>query len=138
MKDFFRGIIDDFTNLFRQYPKHAETPRLPGTSLMKNQSEILWHGENHSMVGKILYFVKNVSPCCANVCRELPQHLENPGSDHWKAIECLLGYLNEDPSRRMMKLQKPTELRVMDVVDSAYANNVDKDYILKYAGIEPG
>ena len=97
-------MIDDFTNLFGQYPKHAETPGLPGTSLMKNQGEILWHGEYCSMVGKILYFVKKVSQRCANACRELSQHLENPGSDHWKAIERLLGYLHEDPSRRIMKL----------------------------------
>ena len=118
-------MIDNFTDLFGQYPKHAQTPGLPGTSLTKNQGDILMHGEYCSMVGKILYFVKKVSPNCANASRELSQHLENPGTDHWKAIERLLGYLHEDPSRRTMKLQKPTELRVMDVVDSTFANDVN-------------
>ena len=125
MEDFFRGMIDDFSDLFGRYPKHAETPGLPGTSLTKNDDDTLLHGEYRSMVGKILYFVKKVSPTCANACRELSQHLENPGPAHWKAVERLLGYLHEDPTRRTMKLRKPVELRVMDVVDSAFANNVD-------------
>ena len=83
------------------------------------------HKEYRSLVGKILYFVKKVSPVCANACRELSQHLENPGDAHWNALERLLGYLHESPAACKMKLRAPKELRVQDVVDSAFASNPD-------------
>ena len=77
------------------------------------------------MVGKILYFVKKISPICANACRELSQHLENPGEAHWKAVERLLGFLYADKKHRRMKMRTPKEMRPMDVVDSAFAINPD-------------
>jgi hypothetical protein len=78
------------------------------------------------MVGKILYFVKKISPICVNACRELSQHLENPGEAHWKAVECLLGFLYADKKHRhMTKMRTPKELHPMDFVDSAFAINPD-------------
>ncbi len=63
------------------------TPGFPGTVLSKDTGETVMHKEYWSLVGKILYFVKKVSPICANACRELSQHLENPGDAHWYALE---------------------------------------------------
>jgi hypothetical protein len=99
---------------------------LPGTNLIQNDGDTLLHGEYCSMVGKILYFVKKVLLTCAIACQELSQHLESPRPTHWKAVKCLLGYLHKDPTCRTMKLQKPMELRVMDVVDSVFENNVNR------------
>jgi hypothetical protein len=125
MEDFVKQMIDDFKELFGRYPKPSTIPALPSTSLCKNDSETMLHGEYRSLVGKILYFVRKISPVCANACRELSQHLENPGNAHWKAVERLLGYLNHDKEHRIMKLRAPTEMRIYDVVDSAFANNTD-------------
>ena len=57
--------------------------------------------------------------------RELSQHLENPGTAHWSAVERLLGYLYTDKNRRLLKMRTPNEMRPMDVVDSAFAINPD-------------
>ena len=125
MEDFVRGMINDFKELFGRLPKVSLLPALPGTTLTKNDGEILLHGEYRSIVGKILYYVRKISPICANACRELSQHLENPGTAHWKAVERLLGYLDNDKKNRIMRMRAPTEMRIMDVVDSAFANNPD-------------
>ena len=60
MEDFFRGMINVFIDLFGRYPKHAETPGLPGTSLTKNDDDTLLHGEYRSMVGKILFRIPHI------------------------------------------------------------------------------
>ena len=73
----------------------------------------------------MLFRSKKVSPVCANACRELSQHLENPGEDHWTAVERLLGYLRADEDNRKLKMRTPMELRVQDVVDSSFADNPD-------------
>ena len=125
MENFVQGMTKDFQSLFGRLPKIATTPGLPGVCLRKNTSEAIKHAEYRSMVGKILYFVKKVSPVCANACREMSQHLENPGEDHWTAVERLLGYLRADEANRKLKLRTPTELRVQDVVDSSFADNPD-------------
>ena len=125
MEDFVLGMFEDFKTLFSRYPKMATTPALPGTCLRKNKGEVILHGKYRSMVGKILYFVKKVSPICANACRELSQHLDSPGESHWCAVERLLGFLRNDPENRKLKMRPPMELRVQDVVDSSFADNPD-------------
>jgi len=126
MEDFVKDMINDYTTIFGKEPKKASTPGFPGTVLSKNRGETIKNKEYRSLVGKILYFVKKISPVCANACRELSQHLDNPGETHWQALERLLGYLclHGDIACRM-KLRAPNELRIQDVVDSAFASNPD-------------
>ena len=59
---------------------------------------------------------------CANATRELSQHLENPGIAHWKAIERVLGFL-QDPKHCKLKMRAPTELRVESACDTDYATS---------------
>jgi hypothetical protein len=125
MEDFVRQMINDFKELFGRYPKTSSTPGLPSTCLTKSMDATVMHSEYRSIVRKILFFVRKISPVCANSCRELSQHLENPGTVHWKAVERLLGYLLDDMSRRVFKIRAPIEMRIYDVVDSAFAKNPD-------------
>ena len=125
MEDFVLGMFEDFKTLFNRYPKMATTPALPGACLRKNNGEVILHGEYRSMVGKILYFVKKVSPICANACWELSQHLDSPSESHWCTVEHLLSLLRNDPENRKLKMRPPMELHVQDVVDSLFADNPD-------------
>ena len=139
MEVFVKGIADDFAVLFGRSPKLAKTPGIPGTCLSKNTGEPIHHSEYRSLVGKILYLVKKVSPVCANACRELSQHLDNPGKEQWNALERLLGYLLLSYENRVLKIRPPAELRAMDVVDSAYASNPDnRKSISAYIGTVGG
>ncbi len=125
MENFVRQMINDFNELFGRYPKTSATSGLPITCLTKNLGETIMHSECRSIVGKILYFVRTISPVCANSCRKLSQHLENPGTVLWKAVERWLGYLFANMSRRVFKICAPIEMRIYDVIDSAFANNPD-------------
>ena len=139
MEDFVKGIADDFAVLYGRSPKLAKTPGIPGRCLSKNTGEPVHHSKYRSLVGKILYFVKKISPVCANACRELSQHLDNPGEEQWNALERLLGYLLMSYENRLLKLRPPSELRAMDVVDSAYASNPDnRKSISAYIGTVGG
>ena len=93
MVDFVKGMTNDYVEMTGHLPKRAATPGLPGTTLERNEGEIILQPEYRSVVGKLLYFMKKVSPLCANATRELSQHLENPGLQHWKAVERILGFL---------------------------------------------
>jgi hypothetical protein len=100
MEDFVQGMVDDYKEIFGRKPKMSKTPAFPGSVLTRNTEEVVLHKEYRSLVGKILYFVKKVSPICANACRELSQHVDNPGQEHWTALERLLGYLTESDEHR--------------------------------------
>jgi hypothetical protein len=120
MIDFVEGMTRDYFELTGNLPKKALTPALPGTVLEKNDGEMVMQPEYRSVVGKFLYFMKKISPLCANATRELSQHLENPGTSHWKAVERLLGFLQYTRHCKL-KMRAPTELRVLSACDTDYA-----------------
>jgi hypothetical protein len=120
MFDFVQGMTDDYVKLIGSLPKRAATPALPGTTLEKNDGDMVMQPEYRSVVGKLLYFMKKVSPLCANATRELSQHLENPGLEHWKAVDRLLGFL-QNINHCKIKMRAPTELRVLSACDTDYA-----------------
>ncbi len=83
--------------------------------------------EYSSIVGKILYFLKKVSPLCANAARKLSQHLENPGVDHWKAVQRLLGFLQDEDSCKIRMRAPRMELRVLSACNTDYdTSKVDR------------
>ena len=125
MEDFVHVMLQDYHDIFGKYPRDASTPAFPGIVLRMNPDKVILHKEYRSMVGKLLYFVKKVGPICANACRELSQHLENPGDAHWSAVERLLGFIATDERNRKLKMRPPHELRVQDVVDSSFGDNPD-------------
>ena len=64
MKDLFLIMFEEFMVLISKYPLFALAPAMPGTSLCKDKAGIILHGESHSMVGQILYFVKKLLCIC--------------------------------------------------------------------------
>ena len=50
MEDFFEQMIDDFKELFGHYPEPSTIPALPSTSLCKNDSKTILHGEYREML----------------------------------------------------------------------------------------
>ncbi len=130
MIDFANGMTTDYMSMTGESkPQMAATPALPGTTLAKNDGNILMRPEYRSIVGKILYFMKKISPLCANAAPELSQHLENPGVDHWNAVRRLLGFL-QDKDNCKIKMRAPTELRVLSVCDTDYTmSKVDRQSI---------
>jgi Reverse transcriptase (RNA-dependent DNA polymerase) len=125
MEDFVEVMLADYKTIFKKAPKPAMTPAFPGQVLCKNDGNTILHKEYRSLVGKLLYFVKKIGPVCANACRELSQHLENPGTAQWNAVERLLGYIANDERNRKLKMRPPKQMRVQDVVDSSFGDNPD-------------
>ena len=81
--------------------------------------------EYRSMVGKVMYLMTKLAPDLANPARELAQHLSNPGEEHWKALERLVGYIKARYYDGLT-YRSPKELRPISfLVDSDYAKNID-------------
>ncbi|KAI2496764.1 GAG-pre-integrase domain [Fragilaria crotonensis] len=55
---------------------------------------------------------------------ELAQHLSNPGEDHWKALDRMVGHIKLRPYEGLT-YRRPKELRPISMVDSDYAKNTD-------------
>jgi hypothetical protein len=54
----------------------------------------------------------------------LAQHLSNPGEEHWKALERLVGKIKARYYDGLT-YRSPKELRPISNVDSDYAKNID-------------
>ena len=100
-------MLKDYHDIFGKYPRDASTSALPGIILRKNPYKVSLHKEYYTMVGKLLYLVKKFGSVCANACRKLSQHLENPVKAHWSAVERLLGFIATDEKNRKLKVRPP-------------------------------
>ena len=85
-------IVGAFETSTGSTVKETETPGYPNKFLSKNEGELARLTECRSMVGKIMYLMTKLAPDLANQAQELPQHLSNPGEQHWKALERLVGH----------------------------------------------
>ena len=118
MEDFVLGIFKEFKVLYDRCLKISSTPGMPGICLQKIVGEVIKYREYCLMVMKILYFVKKVSPVCANACCKLSQHCDSPCESHWCMVEHLLGSLRNDPENQKLKMRPPMELHVHNVMGS--------------------
>jgi hypothetical protein len=87
MRDFSKEIVADFRKHTGRDPRAAATPGYPGKSLVKGDGKELMKTECRSLVGKLLYFVKKMSPECANAVRELSRFMDCPTEQHWSSLE---------------------------------------------------
>ena len=117
-------IVESFENIIGKNVKETETPGYPNKFLRKNQGEPVKMSEYRSMVGKVMYLMTKLAPDLANPARELAQHLSNPGKEHWKALERLVGHIKARYYDGLT-YRSPKELRPISFVDSDYAKNID-------------
>jgi hypothetical protein len=117
-------IVETYEKLTGKNVKAADTPGFPNSVLSKNDDETVMMSEYRSLVGKVMYLMTKLAPDLANPARELAQHLSNPGEQHWKALDRLVGYIKAKKFDGLT-YRKPKELRAISFVDSDYAKNTD-------------
>jgi hypothetical protein len=117
-------IVELYESTMKKNVKETETPGYPNKVLSKNTGETVKMTEYRSLVGKIMYLMTKLAPDLANPARELAQHLSNPGEEHWKALERMVGYIKAKHYEGLI-YRKPKELRAISFVDSDYAKNTD-------------
>ena len=125
MTDFAKEMIEDYEKANKGPIKEAASPAVPGSSLIKQKEHApLRQKEYRSFVGRIMWYIRRMAPQCCNAMRELASFMENPGPDHWKALDRTMGYIKKRIDRKI-KLRKPKELRHYSLADSNYALNTD-------------
>jgi hypothetical protein len=126
MDDMAKGIITDYSKYTGKSAKGAKTPGYPNVCLTKGaeDDEVLNLEHYRSLVGKIMYYVTKISPETSNAARELSQFMSTPTRDHWKAMDRMVGYLQDKPSHHLI-YRKPRELRPIGSADSNYATSAD-------------
>jgi hypothetical protein len=122
MDDKANEIIESFEKTTGKIPKRQRTPGKPGEVLSKNEGKILKHGE--SILGKIMFYVTKLSPECSYACGQLARHMHNPGSEHWSAMERMVGYL-KSKKEHVLVLRRPINLIIASFGDASYADCKD-------------
>jgi hypothetical protein len=117
-------IVEAFETSTGKMVKETETPGYPNKFLSKNEGKPVKMTEYRSMVGKIMYLMTKLAQDLANPAREFAQHLLNPGEEHWKALERLVGHIKSKVYEGLT-YRRPKELRAISFVDSDYAKNTD-------------
>lgn len=99
--------------------KLAPTPGYPNQVLQKNEGETVDIDNYRSLVGKLLFYIVKVGPDCANAGRDLARHMSNPGTEHWKAMGRMAGYLKgKELHGHVMKV--PANMTVVNYTDASY------------------
>jgi hypothetical protein len=119
----FDKTIEAFRNVTGHYASPVSMPGYPGKALQKHKGEesvmldAFW-----SLTGKIMYVAQKNMPVIANAAYKLAQHMSHPGEEHWKSLECLVGYLGTTKGKGLI-YQRPKELRLVSWADSNCAAN---------------
>ena len=124
MKLYEKEMVEDFEKFLGNKLKTAETPGWPGKTLLKHVGEPVNHKEYRSFVGRLMHWVKKLAPETSNSIRELAQHLQNPGDEHWKSLTRFMGYVKSG-KYKTLRYNKPKEMRQVCYADSNYAQNSD-------------
>ena len=71
-----------------------------------------------------MWYKTKVGPYVENAARELAVHMSYPAPEHWKALECLIGYIKGKETEGII-IRKPKVLKVVMLCDSNYATYKD-------------
>ena len=125
MPTLIEEIVAAFKKHSKRDPRQAKTPGTPGLSMTKNDGEPIDIEVYRSIVGKIMYLTTKIMVEGANAARELSKHFSNPGAEQWKELERFCSYLEAEETNIKLTYRKPSEMKVMSMVDSNYATNKD-------------
>ena len=124
MSEFAKQMIKDYEE--EEGPvKEASTPGFPGKTLCKQTEENpKKRGQYMSFVGRLMWYMRKITPQSCNAMRELASYMDNPGEEHWKALTRAIGYIKSNLDRKP-KIRTPKELRIHSLSDSNFATNKD-------------
>ena len=73
-------------------------------------------------MGKLIWYTIKVVPDVENTARELAVHMSHPGTEYWKALGCLIGYLKGKDTKGIV-IRNPKVLKAVMFSDSNYATD---------------
>ena len=126
MTDFAEDLVKDYEKEMGKPIKTALSPGIPGKSLLKAEegAEPINLDKYRSFVGRIMWYMRKLTPQCCNAMRELASHMSCPTVEHWKALTRAIGFVKNNLDRRV-KIRAPKTLRIISYTDSDWAGNKD-------------
>ena len=128
-KQYCKASMDKKVNAaIETYEKHKKkevraqrTPGIPNLQLLKHGGEPIEIDLYRSLVGQIMFFTTKVGLKIGAATRALSAHMSNPGPEHWRALERLIGFLKEMKLKGIMYLE-PETFQVLALADTDFAN----------------
>ena len=71
-------------------------------------------------MGQLMWYTIKVGSGVANAARGLVVHMSHPGTEHWKALGLLIGYLKSKETKGII-IRNPKVLKSVMFCDSNYA-----------------
>ena len=124
MNDKAEEIVKNYEKYTGKTPKNQASPGAPGQTLSKNEGEVIMLKEYRSLVGQSMFYSTKIAPECAFANGQLARHMQNPGEEHWKAMDRFVGYIKTKKEHKLI-MKKPTELRTISYCDSSYGDCKD-------------
>jgi hypothetical protein len=124
MNDKAEEIIKSYEKYTGRTPKLYGSPGAPGSTLKKNEGKTIKMTEYRSLVGQTMFYSTKIAPECAYANGQLARHMQNPGEEHWKAMDRFVGYLKSKTDHKLI-MRKPEELRTISYCDSSYGDCKD-------------
>ena len=79
-----------------------------------------------------MWYTTKVGPEVVNVARELAVHMSHPGTENWKSLGCLVGYIKVKETKGII-IRKPKVMKAVMFCDSKY--DTDKETINSVSGL---
>lgn len=124
MRDKAEDIVKSYEKYTGKTPKNQASPGAPGQTLSKNKGEAIMMKEYRSLVGQAMFYSTKIAPECAFANGQLARHMQNPGEEHWKAMERFVGYIKTKTEHQLI-MKRPSELRTITYCDSSYGDCKD-------------
>ena len=121
MEDKAKEIIEAYEKATGITPRKQKTPGKPGEILESNDGNPIKHEQYRSILGKLMFYVTKISPECSFATGQLAQHMHNPGEQHWKAMERIIGYLI-GKEKHELTIMRPRNLKITSFCDASYAD----------------
>ena len=71
-------------------------------------------------MGQLIRYITKVGPGVENAARDLELHTNHPGTEQWKTLVHLIGYLKSKETKRIV-IRNSKVLRTVMFCDSNYA-----------------